>query len=75
MAKVHKCGDCGKKSGEPHMDGCDIERCPKCGHQLLSCDCNFPQVTIDCEYLVDDKKKQWKRHLVQNSIDEDFDIQ
>lgn len=33
------CGDCGVKVGELHKKGCDIERCPKCGHQLITCGC------------------------------------
>lgn len=33
------CPDCIAKLGEYHMDLCDIEQCPKCGGQLLSCDC------------------------------------
>lgn len=33
------CGDCGAKIGEYHKENCDIERCPICGCQLLSCNC------------------------------------
>lgn len=34
-----RCGDCGAKVGYFHHWGCDIERCPACGNQLISCDC------------------------------------
>ncbi len=33
------CGDCGCHVGEQHLDCCDIERCPRCGGQMLSCNC------------------------------------
>lgn len=36
---ISKCGDCGVIEGELHHPGCDMERCPKCGNQLLSCCC------------------------------------
>lgn len=36
-----RCHDCGIKNvkGNVHHYGCDMERCPKCGKQLISCDC------------------------------------
>lgn len=33
------CGDCGAHYGHYHHPGCDIERCPVCGLQLISCGC------------------------------------
>ena len=33
------CGDCGCEAGEQHLPNCDVERCPCCGLQMLSCDC------------------------------------
>lgn len=36
-----RCHDCNivNAAGNYHHWGCDIERCPKCGQQLISCDC------------------------------------
>jgi len=68
----YTCGDCGRKTGQNHAEGCDIERCPKCNGQLLSCDCSFPYMSSDELYLLDEKGVKWKRFLVQSSIKEDF---
>ena len=33
------CHDCGVRRGEMHHEGCDMETCPRCGHQYICCDC------------------------------------
>ena len=45
------CGDCGCHVGEQHLENCDIERCPCCGLQFISCDCG-----VKYQLLKDDEK-------------------
>ena len=33
------CHDCNARPGALHHYGCDMERCPVCEGQLISCDC------------------------------------
>ena len=32
-----KCHDCSVSLDQFHVEGCDVERCPNCGGQLISC--------------------------------------
>jgi hypothetical protein len=34
-----RCHDCNAAPGGYHHPGCDMERCPACGGQLISCGC------------------------------------
>lgn len=45
-----RCGDCGVQRGGFHHFGCDLEECPRCRWQLLSCGC--PLVDGETEALM-----------------------
>ncbi len=40
------CHDCNARPGEYHHPGCDMEVCPKCGGQLISCGCHISDKVI-----------------------------
>ena|SRR5207244_645622 len=37
------CHDCRVFKNEYHVLGCDVEECPVCGGQILTCDCAFDE--------------------------------
>ena len=46
------CHDCSIKEGELHKVGCDMEICPFCLGQLLSCDCCY----LELGFVIDSNK-------------------
>lgn len=39
-ADSRPCHDCAAIKGQFHVPGCDVERCPRCHGQSISCDCS-----------------------------------
>ncbi|MDQ3825088.1 MAG: hypothetical protein M3319_04935 [Actinomycetota bacterium] len=38
--QLTNCHDCAALPGQFHVEGCDMEQCPRCKGQLLSCNCD-----------------------------------
>jgi hypothetical protein len=49
-----RCGDCGVARGGHHHPGCDMQRCPLCRGQMMTCDCRFDEDGPDEDELDDD---------------------
>ncbi len=45
--KAESCGDCGVRPGGFHHRGCDMEECPRCRGQLISCGCDVSESPYD----------------------------
>lgn len=41
VAMLQPCSCCGALQGQLHEPLCQYEQCPKCGRQVMSCDCPF----------------------------------
>lgn len=45
--KKKHCHDCGVAEGQIHKYGCDMEVCPFCGKQLITCGCFYTILNLD----------------------------
>lgn len=78
--KETTCHDCGCKEGEIHDYGCDMERCPFCGGQLISCDCCYKKLgynynsdapysglpkNVYCNGISDEERERWIKILTK----------
>lgn len=73
------CHDCGVEEGQLHHRGCDWERCPFCGGQLIGCGCRYTALGFTYNWgiepycglpkdiyengLSDDMEKKWEKIL------------
>lgn len=51
------CPECKASPGQLHQCGCDVETCPYCGCQLISCECGDSQSSTD--WPPDDDRIPW----------------
>ena len=65
------CGNCHAFEGDLHKPWCKLECCPFCQGQLISCDCAYEQLEIDCgpdswafeHGLTDEQAETWEKLL------------
>lgn len=72
-----RCGDCGVAPGGFHHPGCDLQRCPRCAGQFISCGCRFDEDLFggddDYDHYDDDDDfgDDWSELLEPFGIDAD----
>jgi hypothetical protein len=74
--KRKTCGDCHVLEGQYHVPGCDVESCPFCGKQLISCDCRYEKLGIDVSPgafayengLTDEQEERWDQMLKDKGL-------
>ena len=68
-SRAAQCGDCGVVRGGLHHLGCDLQTCPRCGGQLLSCGCRFDEDGPEDDDWLGDDPDDWGAPLVPFGVD------
>jgi hypothetical protein len=55
-----RCHDCNVVPGRVHHHGCDVERCPACGRQSISCDCLWAGEEHLAEDWIDEMEERFE---------------
>jgi hypothetical protein len=55
-----RCGDCNVLPGRVHHHGCDLERCPACKNQSISCGCLWAGEEHLCDDWVDEMEDRFQ---------------
>lgn len=70
----NRCHDCNVAVGNYHHPGCDVEECPRCHRQLISCDCGVKNETVTEEkqvaQIVLSEAKQKQADAVREALSE-----
>ena len=69
----NRCGDCGVRPGGYHHLGCDMQRCPLCRGQLMSCECRFDGDSRCDDSLDDDDDEGFGFRFDDAPVDRYFD--
>lgn len=69
-----ECHDCGVEEGQLHVYGCDMERCPFCGRQLIGCGCCYDKLGLK-SYYYGSKYSGLSKEVYENGLDEEQEKQ
>lgn len=71
LATKNTCHDCGVEEGQIHEFGCDMERCPFCGWQLISCYCAYKKLGFDFD--INNERCGLSKDVYENGLNEELE--